>query len=164
MRLTKKEMHKLLNTHNKASLWRRILAFLIDIIILDFIVLAPLQAILSSYFSEQANFSNLLSLAQQIEPYKGTFFTISIIMAIFSYAYFVILEGLHQQTIGKALMNITVVSNGNKPTWNQILLRNITKAFFMSTLSIIFIIDAVYLLFNKEQRIFDKLAKTEVEQ
>ena len=163
MRLHKKEMERLLNQHRPASFWKRAIAFIIDIAILEFIILAPLQAVITARLGTPDSFESLFSIAQQLEPYQGIIIALSVLMAILSFAYFVLLEGLHQQTVGKALMNIHVVSTNKTLQWKQVMGRNITKALALTSFSLLFCIDIVYLLIKKE-RLSDKITHTGVEQ
>ncbi len=165
MRLKKTEMAKLLNTNHVVPLWKRALAFIIDLIILEAIILTPLQQIVTHYlFNDATSWSSLLHVAENVQPFQKEIIVLSVIMSFIGFAYFVLLEGLTQQTAGKMILNIRVTSNGHAPNWGQVMGRNITKATTMTSFSLLFLIDVIYLLFKKDQRLSDKLFNTRVEQ
>lgn len=153
--MPKKQQRKLI--------WKRALAFLVDIIIIQFIVNLSFNKLIKQQLNIEGSFfeiySTLSSNYQQLTP----FFTyISIITAVIAIIYFTIFEFKMEQTLGKMLFNIKVTAFRGKLNLQQAFIRNIPKAlFFINVLFWILILDVVYMLFKKE-RLFDILAKTRI--
>ncbi len=159
MRLTKTELKHLLHQETHVPIWKRILAFLIDMLILYGIILAPLQKLLPETFS--TNFRDILSTAEALQPFEHTLLILSTIMAFITLLYFSLLEGILQQTPGKIILNLRVESTAKEFSWWQAVVRNITKALCTTSLGFLFVIDVLYLFFKKK-RLSDLLSKTEV--
>jgi len=143
----------LLNKTNYAPLWKRVVAFIIDWIVIGFIILLPLKS---------AGKSKLSSLSEtlQVTPTKLTseMIIVSIIIAIIMILYWTILEYKLHQSVGKILMRLQVVSKTKKLTFWQCLIRNLTK--FSSPL---LFLDVIYMLITRShQRFLEKTSNTEV--
>ncbi|MEK6861623.1 MAG: RDD family protein [Nanoarchaeota archaeon] len=143
----------LLNKTNYAPLWKRIVAFIIDWIVIGFIILLPLGS---------AGKSKLSSLSEtlQVTPTKLTseMIIVSIIIAIIMILYWTILEYKIHQSVGKILMRLQVVSKTKSLTLWQCLVRNLTK--FSSPL---LFLDVIYMLITRShQRFLEKTSNTEV--
>ncbi len=143
----------LLNKTNYAPLWKRIVAFIIDWIVIGFIILLPLGS---------AGKSKLSSLSEtlQVTPTKLTseMIIVSIIIAIIMILYWTILEYKIHQSVGKILMRLQVVSKTKNLTFWQCLVRNLTK--FSSPL---LFLDVIYMLITRShQRFLEKTSNTEV--
>ncbi|HIH26371.1 RDD family protein [Candidatus Woesearchaeota archaeon] len=137
---------RILNREYSASLWKRMVAYLIDSIILNFVVVLQFNN----------SFSDIKLLSPQINT--GIIMA-SLIIIVLQLFYFTILEYKLQQTIGKTLLNLYVKSTiNNELTFIQVLLRNITKPF-----GIILLIDVIYMIYKKgNQRLFEVLSNTQV--
>ncbi|MEK6955686.1 MAG: RDD family protein [Nanoarchaeota archaeon] len=137
---------RMLNREYSASLWKRALAYLIDSIILNFVVVLQFDG----------SFSQLKLLKPEINT--GIIMA-SLIIIVLQLLYFTILEYKLQQTIGKAILNLYVKSTLNgELKFTQVLLRNITKPF-----GIILLIDVIYMIYKKgNQRLFEVLSNTQV--
>ena len=85
---------------------------------------------------------------------------------VYTFAYFIILEGLYSATIGKKLFNLKVVDkSGIKITWQQAILRNLTKPSISSQFFLFDVLIGVFLerqdpLKVEKQRGMDVLAGT----
>ena len=133
------------NKDYNAPIWKRALAYIIDSLILNLVVILQFNS----------SFEKISLLKPEINA--GIVMTSSIII-ILQLFYFTILEYKLQQTIGKALMNLYVKSTTKELKFTQILLRNITKPF-----GIILLIDVIYMIYKKgNQRLFEVLSNTEV--
>ncbi len=131
-----------------ASLWKRILAYIIDIIIINIIIVGPFLPILNSL--------NINFTLKHINTILFIFLVIFVI-ALISIFYWSILEYKIKQSVGSLLFNLEVNSKFKKLKFWQCFVSNISKPF-----SIIFILDLIYFLFNKKQRYFEMLSKTEL--
>jgi len=131
----------------KALFWKRTLAFLVDLVVIDFI-LSPFE-----------------SLVQNISPASILTFEASskliwliIIMSFVALLYFVMFEYKLQQTIGKMIFNLYVVSDkGELKLW-QAVGRSIF-IFPIFPFILLWIIDPIYLIFRKI-RLSESLTKT----
>lgn len=127
-----------------ASFWKRVLAYIIDVLIVDVAVVYPFE----KYFGKMSGFSFNLS---------GNLLVAVVIIAILTVFYWAILEYSMRQSIGKMIVGI-YVNTTKKFTFWQFIVRNIPK---ISSLTII--LDSLYMLMTKQhQRYFEKLSNTEV--
>ena len=134
----------------KSLLIKRIIAYLLDLLIINVVIVLQFDKILEPYINIKGEF---FSVKQD--------FTLTIaifIIMLLTLLYFTILEYKVRQTIGKMIIGLYVYSN--KPTFNKILIRNITKPFF-----ILLIVDTIYLLIKRtNKRYTEVLSQTEVKE
>lgn len=132
-----------------AVFWKRGIAFVIDSIVISFIISTPF----ASAITIESN--NLLETFQT--TLTTEFFLITLIIAILTLTYWSILEWQFQQSVGKVVLKLKVKSIKKQLTFKQALTRNITK---IST--IILLIDCLNILKKKNQRYFEKISNTKV--
>lgn len=138
---------------NLAVIWKRALAYIIDIFIVNSIIVSPLNKLLD--FPGNLDITNLLSIFGNIGLLKS-FFVIFLLSGIITILYWTVLEFKIQQTLGGFLLGIKVKSETRKINFLPFLIRNITKISF-----IILLIDSIYILYSKKkQRFTEKLSKT----
>lgn len=140
---------KLTNKYIPASLWRRFLAFIVDMFVVNLVVSLPFHGYLRKIGSLSILFgSNDKGLT-----------IISFLIVILLLFYFSFLEWKLGQTFGKMLFNIYVIPTNSKIlTFNQSFLRNVTKPF-----SIVLLVDVVYMFFKRgNQRLFEVFSRTAV--
>ena len=125
----------------RAPIWKRATAYLIDLIIINFVIATPFSSIINS-----TSFFSIKSKEMLLA---------TIIISILSIAYWTLLEYKLHQSIGKIILKLEVKKN---PTFTQALIRNISKPFFL-----LLTIDVIYLLFTK-RRLFEKWSNTWVER
>jgi len=136
-----------------ASNWTRILAYIIDIFIVNSIVIRPLNNLLK--FSGNIDVNNLLNFLENLIILRS-FLIITLISGIITIMYWSVLEYKIQQTLGGLLLNIKVKSEIKKISFWQFLIRNITKIS-----PAVLIIDSISILYSdKKQRFSEKLSKT----
>jgi len=127
---------------SNASIFKRLFAFVIDILIVDLVLLWPFDKVLSSVFSGKISASSLA------EMMSGKYYLIFSVTLVF-FLYFVLFEQRLGQTIGKMLVNIYSVSKqGEMSTW-QAIGKNL---FLIPAIPFIFlwVIDPVLILFRNE--------------
>jgi len=141
---------KIVNKYKPAPFWKRFFAYIIDIILVNLIISLPFR----DYFSKFSSNLEILFGATDKNLFLITFI---VVMAVIFY--FSVLEYKTNQTVGKMLMNIYVVSaTGNKITFTQAFLRNLIKPF-----SIVLLVDVAYMFFKRtNQRLFDIFSQTAV--
>lgn len=144
-------------TAKTAKIWKRIVAFIIDVSFFMFIINRPF---LSVYFSVMGVTAEDMSIGYFIanSEFERTVLVSSFVSSILMLAYFSATEAVLGATLGKYLLGIKVVNlTGEKPTWIQAIVRNIPK-----TLIPLFAIDIIGLFGPNRQRISEKLAGTYV--
>ncbi len=148
----------------EVSIWKRGFAFLIDVIIIQFIVNLNFSKVLDTELSDKSLvelFNYSLENYSSLEP---KLLLISIVTAVSALIYFILFEWKLRQTIGKMILKIKVNSETKTLEFWQALVRNIPKAaFFVNYTVWIFLIDLIYHSFTRK-RLFDKLAKTYVKK
>ena len=146
----------------KNPIWRRIFAYVIDILIIQIIVEIIFYKKIRDILPKGLDFSESYKVIVSNSELNSLFFTVGITAGILTLLYFTLLEFKYGQSIGKMLFKIKVNSDIKQIKLWQPFLRNIPKsAFFINYLSVIFIIDLFFLIFTKK-RLFEKLSKTHV--
>lgn len=135
-----------------AALWRRVIAYIIDVLIVSFLVAAPFSA----YMGDSIEVEGWAGLLDALEAsFTTEMIWAGVVMALLTLLYWVFLEWKFQQTVGKILLRIKVAK---KITFSQAVVRNVTKLS-----SIVLVLDVLYMFITKgHQRYFEKLSKTEV--
>ncbi|MBS3092450.1 RDD family protein, partial [Candidatus Pacearchaeota archaeon] len=124
----------------KASIIKRVLAYIIDSLIITLVVSYPFNNYLKS-MNITLKFTDLFTTRLTSDLYI-IFFTI----AILSLIYFVALEYYLKQTIGKIIMKIKIISLKKEFKISQVILRNISKV-----VDILLFIDVIYMLLSPEK-------------
>lgn len=129
-----------------ASIWQRIISYVIDFLIVNVIIAAPFDKLIEKNISIE----KLL-----IGDLNNVYFVlvVSLVSGIISVFYWAILEYKIEQTLGCLIAGIKV--KGEKLKFSQMFLRNISKISLL-----LLIIDSLPLLFKKEQRYTERLSKS----
>jgi len=144
----------------KASPWKRIFSFILDLFIINIFIIGPFTTILQNSFPSSAdimeNYNYLYSNPDIINSLYMVFGTIFIL----TYAYFVLFEYKLRQTPGKMVFNLYLAPMKKKDPIKilQILLRNLA-AFPIFPFSLLWIVDPLYLIFTG-RRLSDVFSKT----
>ena len=144
-----------------ALLWKRIAAFLIDLLILIVFVLFPFGKLFEKMLPKGYTISEAFNLMASSENITYIL-AVSFASSLLAFMYFYLLEKKMSQTIGKKLLNIFVVSDtDNLKRW-QVAVRNL---WFIPVFpfDLLFIADPICMLFSKSgQRLTEILSKTRV--
>ena len=145
-----------------ALVWKRIAAFLIDIMIVLLVLSFPFRKLLLKTFPKSYSFSQMLQMLGQDSSLTGYLASVYFAMSVLAFMYFYLLEKKMSQTIGKKIMNIYVVSDtGQMARW-QLLLRNLFLIPIFP-FDLLFIVDPLFMIFTKSnQRLTEILGKTRV--
>lgn len=146
-----------------ALIWKRALAFFIDLIIINLIILFPFQRLFERISPSSLSFQETFDLFNSQEI-SGLITLISIFVSMLMIMYFTILEGRTGQSIGKMLLNIYVTSDIKELKLWQLLVRNL---FLIPVFPFIllWILDPAFMIFSKDhKRLSDILSKTKVVQ
>ncbi|MFH1211063.1 MAG: RDD family protein [archaeon] len=146
-----------------AKFWKRVLAYIIDAIIVNIIIVWPFEGTIKK-ISEGFNTGNFISVYKYLNanpdfvrnmlPELGIIF---IVIAVLTIAYWTILEYKTKQTIGKMIMNIQVKSERKELTIGQCVARSISKIS-----GILLLIDCIGLIGGGGQRFLEKASGTRV--
>lgn len=147
-----------------ALIWKRIAAFFIDMAIINLFVLFPFRKLFESIVPKDYSFSEAYKFLSSSADFTGFISLVSFIMSIFIILYFYLLEKKMQQTIGKAIMKIYVISGNNELKKWQLLVRNIVFIPLFPFI-LLWLADPLFMLFNKSnQRLSEILSRTKVVQ
>lgn len=134
---------------NAATFWKRALAFIFDLLVINLVVAWPFQSALQQFAVGKLSFDTVL-------PTEAYF--IVLMMFILAWFYFTFLEYYVGQTPGQMLMNMKSVSNDNNMTFSKALFRNIFILPFFP-FYILWILEPIHLAFYK-QRILERWTNT----
>lgn len=132
-----------------AGFWLRLVAYIIDVIIIgsiNGILLSPLLFV------------------NEGTPIEISFWTLNgIISIIVYYAYFLILTKTFQQTLGKMIVGIKVVGEENENlTWADLFFREVVGRIIHNVFFILKLLYLTIVFTNKKQGIHDMIANTRV--
>ncbi|MBI5072894.1 RDD family protein [Candidatus Woesearchaeota archaeon] len=141
------------------SAGRRTIAFLFDLALLSFTIIAPLSAFLEKMLPKSTDFmASYTALANNATLSTGITVLLYFIF-ILILLYFTLCEYFVGQTAGKRWMNLKVTDlAGSRPTFFQALTRNLVFLPIFPFM-LFWIIDPLYLLFSG-YRLSEQLSKT----
>lgn len=145
-----------------ALVWKRVIAFMIDMLIINLVVLFPFKGLFEEMLPKDYSFSEAYKLLSSSTDYAGFLTSASFMMSILIIMYFYMMERKMSQTIGKMLMKIYVES-GNKEirAW-QLLARNIIFIPIFPFV-LLWVLDPLFMFFTKtNQRLSEILSNTKV--
>ncbi len=146
-----------------ASLFRRFLAFLLDLLVLDLVVAGPFRGVFVGIFGKQ----ELRDVMAVMEADLWTSFLaqmLLLMLGLLVLLYFMILEFTVGQTLGKRVFRMRVQDDSKqKKIWHYIVRSLFVIPVFPFV--ILWIVDAIHMLFSIEGRRWtEKLSKTRVVQ
>lgn len=144
-----------------AQIWKRILAFLIDLLIIDFFIFGPFKKIIKSLVPAEAGLSAYSYLASNPEI-SNILVAVSISSGILAMLYFAVLEWKLNQTVGKILLKLYVESDFKKLKFWQCLVRSMFVIPVFPFI-LLWIVDPIY-LFWKNIRFSEAISKTKTIQ
>ncbi len=143
-----------------ALVWKRLLAFVADLLIINLIIFFPFKKILQRSVPEFGSYSEAYSFLSSNQSYTTTLTIVSLLMSLLAILYFVLLEQKIGQTPGKMLFNISVVGDMKKVSFWQFLVRSMFIIPIFPFV-LLWIIDPLFLFFTKtNQRLSEVLSKT----
>ena len=144
------------------GMFKRFLAFVIDLIIVNIVIISPFRGRLMSYIPETSptdTYEFLMTNPGIAQDITGMI----VIILLFSFLYFVLFDWKLNQTVGKMILKVFVVNEmaRKKPiTFWQSVVRNAELWLFLIFFPLI-LIDFIYAFFNKKkQRLAELLSKT----
>ena len=145
-----------------ALIWKRIAAFFIDLMIINFVVLLPFKSLFRGIIPADYSFSEAYGLLSASANYTSFITLVSFMMSMLIILYFLMMEGKMGQTIGKMLMKIYVVSENNAMGKWHMLVRNLVFIPVFPFV-LLWVLDPLFMFFTKtNQRLTEILSKTKV--
>lgn len=159
-----REAEKLIGLKEKRFIFlRRVGAFVVDYLIISIIVSLAFKSVITNKTSlEGQGFWEAYSTISVDPSFASLLLAMSISSACLAILYFAIMEFKLKQTLGKILFKIQVKSYDKELAMKQCFLRNLPKSMVFIDSGLILLIDLIYMIF-KQKRLFDFLAKTNVE-
>ncbi len=147
-----------------ASVFRRMLAFLIDILIVELVLVMPFKSIIDKVLPSTTDYAVAMEMIQSSAAKFNILVSVMIMVSILMILYFSILEYKIGQTIGKIIMNIHVEPEKKSFKFWQVLVSNLTFIPIFPFI-LLWIIDPIYMLISqKNQRLMEKISKVIVTQ
>ena len=145
----------------KAFILKRAVAFFIDMVIINTIILIPFRKVFERIIPESGSFSKTVEYFSNIT--NSTSITIVLLAVSFiSILYFIILEKNLGQSVGKIIFNLYVKSQTKDLKYWQLFVRSIFLIPIFP-FALLWIIDPIVLIFTKDnQRLSEILSGTKV--
>jgi len=141
-----------------AAIWKRAVAFIVDLVILDIVFGFVLKSKIVTV--PPTEFMNVISFYENNPQILYTNTLVMLVYGILILAYFSILEYKIGQTIGKIFMSITVKPDKKTQGYFSYIVRSM-YFIFIFPFFLMWAIDPIYLIFNKEnRRLTEVLSKT----
>ena len=146
----------------QASILKRLIAFIIDLFIINLIILFPFRKIFDNIVPESDSFSKTFDFLRDNAEASSTITFLMFVIAFLAILYFVIMEKKLGQSVGKMLFNLHVKSQGKDLKNWQLFVRSIFLIPIFPFV-LLWIIDPIVMLFTKEnQRLSEILSRTKV--
>ena len=156
-----------LNTKGKsfltqASVLKRIIAFIIDMAIINFVILFPFRGILNKIIPTDGSFSQTMEFLSSNTEYNAFLTVFMLLVASIMILYFMLLEKKLNQTPGKMLLNLYVASQTKELRYWQLFVRSMFLIPLFPFI-LLWLVDPIVMLFTKEnQRLCEILSRTKV--
>jgi len=141
-----------------AGLFKRFLALMVDLIIMNLVIVTPLKGKIQV---PEGSFSETYSFVQNNPELMSSVYLMMGIVFVLAFFYWTVFEWKLGQTPGKMLLKILVENKmKGKITFMQSAIRNLDILSFVLFLPL-WVGDIIYSQFNKEKmRLFETLSKT----
>ena len=134
-----------------ASIFKRLLAFILDLLIINIVIISPFQKVFLKLITPQ---SSILKMAEQLQGTSSLYSTMFFIVLL-SLAYFTFFEFKLSQTPGMMLFKLKV---DQELSFGKAVLRNLFIIPFFP-FYIFWIIEPIHLLF-KQRRFLEEMTNT----
>jgi hypothetical protein len=144
----------------QASVLKRLIAFIIDLLIINIIILFPFKKVFNGMVPQTESFSKTFDFLSSNTGSSAAITVIVILIAFLTILYFMLLEKKLNQTPGKILFNLYVESHEKELKYWQLFVRSM---FLIPVFPfvLLWIIDPLVMLFTKEnQRLSEILSRT----
>ena len=145
----------------EASILKRALAFAIDILFVEFVVLFPFSSVFEGIVPDESSAYEAFKTLSS-GSYGSLLRLVALFTTIPTIAYFAILEKKTGQTIGKRMLSLHVISQSKEMKYWQAFARSMFLIPIFPFV-LLWIIDPIVMFFSKErQRLSEILSKTKV--
>lgn len=144
----------------QASVLKRIIAFIIDILLVNLIILFPFRRLFDSIIPQTSSFSKTFEFLSENSGFSGTITIIMFAVALITILYFMTFEKKLGQSPGKMILNLYVESSKKDLKYWQLFVRSM---FLIPVFPFILLwfIDPIVMFFTKEnQRLSEILSST----
>ena len=156
MAIMKKPSTAIVQGSIPALLWKRIAAFIVDILVLELTVLTPFRNVIERAIPiNHLSFSALNNI-----QVSGSLAVALLLMGLLSVLYFALCESILGQTVGKMLFHLRVAGIGNPPGFWQCFIRSM---FLLPVFPFImfWMVDPLYMFFtSSSQRLLERWSRT----
>ncbi len=145
---------------SKASPWKRILSFIVDILIINIFIVGPFTAVLQNSLPTSSDFMENYNLLYSNPELINQLYVLFGVIFVLIFAYFVLFEHMLRQTPGKMFFKMYLAPMKKKEPIKilQIILRNLA-VFPIFPFSLLWLVDPLYLIFTG-RRLSDVFSKT----
>ncbi|MBW2967938.1 RDD family protein [Candidatus Woesearchaeota archaeon] len=152
-----------------ASIWKRLLAFVIDLFLVDFFIVGPFRKVIGNILPTPESFTETFVFLESNPAQMDLLLLIFTLASAIIIAYFVLSQYLIGQTLGCRLLRIKVVTPADAkgkvfvtPNFWQCLVRNMFLLPFVPFI-LLWIADPVYyFIAKKHQRLSEWLSRSQV--
>jgi uncharacterized RDD family membrane protein YckC len=145
------------------SVWKRLAACLLDILLINIIIIAPFQEVLLAKIPASVSFGETYGFLASHPETVMLLNSIILLVGVFTFFYFMLLEYTIGQTFGKIIMNLKVESKGGLPGF----LQSMGRSLFLIPVfpfTLILVADIVYLIIHRDRRLSEQFTHTKVVQ
>ncbi len=139
-----------------APVWRRLFAFIIDLLILNVIFFFPFQSMIEGLIPN----GGWETIVMQANANLAALETITAVLGIVALLYFTFFEAALAKTPGKHLMHILVASESPQPSFWRMMIRNLYVLPIFPFI-LLWLLEPLFMIFSKDQqRLLERLSKT----
>ena len=143
-----------------ATLWKRITAFILDLLIIDLVLLFPLKRLLEKIIPLGIGFQETYQYLTTNAQAATALTFISFAIGVLALLYFTLLEYRLNQTIGKMVFKIYIISTNKELNIWQCIGRNLFALPFFPFI-ILWVVDPIFMFMTKDnRRLSEILTKT----
>lgn len=146
-----------------ASLLKRILALIFDILFINLIIGTPFNSLIKKIIGENINYSTIITILNNNPEVLRKLSIILFFISILALFYFAVMEYKFGQTIGQMLIGIYVQSEDKEIKFWQVIVSNLFILPFFPFF-ILWVIDPMYMFFSNNQRLSEKIARIKIVQ
>lgn len=140
-----------------ALFWKRILAFVIDLLVIDLIIISPFRSIFEKLLSSELSFTTARAYFELNPELLNKLTGIIVIISILVISYFSVLQFKIRQTLGMMIFNLWIYTEDKQLSLWKCLISNISFIPIFPFI-ILWIIDPIFLGFSvSKQRLMQKL-------
>lgn len=143
-----------------ANIWKRVVAFLADLLIINIVVIYPFKKHFRSLIPS-TKYGEAINYVLANPSIANTMTTVAIMVSIIVVLYFSLSEFKTGTTLGKYFLKLKVKSLGKEVRFWQFFVSNLTFIPFLPFI-LLWVVDPLHMLVSeKKQRLMERIAKLE---